>query len=171
MRRMVSFSILITFICLSAGCTFPVNDSLPDHDMVPAGPDGINYGGTSLSIAFKKDEISTASPAAKEQLMTGLVSLSQQGRYNESLYYFDQALSIDQNCSGAWVAKAVALHNLNCYAVALLSYDRALTISPGDESILRLKEVTLRDNRRRGESVRCNVRERPIPAPVMVPGH
>lgn len=115
----------------------------------------VNSGGTALAIAFKADEISTTSPVAKERFLTGLSYSTQSARYHESLPFFDEALSLDQNFSEAWVAKAVALHNLKRFDEAIACYDRALEISPGNAQIWHLKGTTLHDYGKARESEEC----------------
>jgi tetratricopeptide (TPR) repeat protein len=115
----------------------------------------MHYGGASLAIAFNSNGISPSSPEAKERFITGLTYLTQYGRYNESLEYFDAALSLDRNFSEAWVAKGVALHNRGRYDEALACYDKAREISPGDAGIWNLKGVTLRDYGKGVESAEC----------------
>ncbi|MFA4876381.1 MAG: tetratricopeptide repeat protein [Methanoregula sp.] len=158
MRWLLFFGILLLSAGLCAGCIFPHgNPSGP----APADPNGsvVNYGGSALAVAFKGSEISTTSPEAEERFFTGLQYSTGQARYNESLGYFDEALAIDPDFSDAWVAKAVALHNMKRYDEAILCYNRALLISPGDAAIWHLKGVTLRDSGNPEESAACYRRE------------
>ncbi len=157
MRRMFFFSILLMVAGFTSGCTFQTENSLPVINQPPAisTESNLNFGGTSLAIAFKGDEISTASPEAKERFLKGLTYLTQYGRYNESLQYFDEALAIDPGFSEAWLAKAVAFHNLRQLDDAIRCYDRALELTPQDAGIWHLKGVTLHDYGKAEESAEC----------------
>jgi tetratricopeptide (TPR) repeat protein len=156
MKWLVFFGILLFFTGLCGGCIVQDGNSLPLNPS-PADSRGspVNSGGTAIAVAFKGDEISTDSPAAKERFLTGLTYSTRYARYNESLSYFDGALSIDQNFSQAWVAKAVALHNMKRYEDAITCYNRALFISPGDAGTWYLKGVTLHDSGNIEESAAC----------------
>ena len=105
-------------------------------------------GGTAMAIAVKTDEISTPYPEAKDLFIKGLTLSTQYARYNESLEYFDKALTIDPNFTEAWYAKGVAFHNMNRYDEAVICYDRALAIDPSDTFVQSLKAVTLKDKSR-----------------------
>jgi tetratricopeptide (TPR) repeat protein len=156
MRWLVFLGILVLFASLCGGCIVEDKNSLP-RNQSPADPTGsaVNSGGTAMAVAFKGDEISTTSPAARERFLTGLTYSTQYARYNESLKYFDEALAIDPDFSDAWVAKAVALHNMQRFEEAILCYNRALIISPGDAGIWHLKGVTLHDSGNTEESAAC----------------
>jgi tetratricopeptide (TPR) repeat protein len=154
---MVFLGILLTAACFTGGCIFPAEHSITAIKQPPAlstGPQ-VNFGGTVLAVAFREDEILTTSPVAKERFLTGLTYLTHYARYNESLDYFDAALAIDQNFSGAWVAKAVAFHNMKRFDEAIACYDRALALTPGDAAIWHLKGITLLDYGKVEESEEC----------------
>jgi tetratricopeptide (TPR) repeat protein len=149
--------LFLVFMCLIGGCSVQTGNSLPSISHPPAiSPESyVNSGGTALAIAFRAEEISTTSPEAKELFLTGLSYSTQCGRYNESLPFFDKALSLDRNFSEAWTAKAVALHNLKRFDEAIACYDRALEIGPNDSQTWQLKGITLRDYGKAGESAEC----------------
>jgi len=157
MRWKIFFTLLLVFTCLTGGCFVPAGNASPSISPPTAiSPESyVNSGGTALAIAFKTDEISTTSPVAKERFLTGLSYSTQYARYNESLPFFDEALSLDRNFSEAWVAKAVALHNMKRFDEAIACYGRALEITPGDAAIWHLKGTTLRDYGKAGESAEC----------------
>jgi len=157
MRGLIVFGILLIAIAITGGCIFQTEHSAPLINPPPSistEPD-VHPGGSALAIAFKGDEISTKSPEAKERFITGLTYLTQYARYNESLEYFDAALAIDQNFSEAWLAKAVAFHNMKQYEDAIRCYDKALELSPGDAGTWSLKAVTLWDSGKVNESAVC----------------
>ena len=157
MRWKIFFGLLLVFTCLTGGCFVQTENSMPSIAPPPtiSHESYVNSGGTALAIAFKADEISTTSPEAKELFLTGLSYSTQNARYYESLPFFDEALSLDRNFSEAWVAKAVALHNMKRFDEAIDCYDRALQITPGDAAIWHLKGTTLRDYGNAGESADC----------------
>ncbi len=157
MRGLIVFGILLIAIAITGGCIFQTENSVPLTNPPPSissEPD-VHTGGSALAIAFKGDEISTKSPEAREQFITGLTYLTQYARYNESLEFFDAALAIDQNFSEAWLAKAVAFHNMKQYDDAIRCYNKALELSPGDAGTWSLKAVTLRDSSKANESAEC----------------
>ncbi len=157
MRGLIVFGILLIAIAITGGCIFQTENPVPLINPPPSisiEPD-VHTGGTALAIAFKGDEISTKSPEAKERFIKGLTYMGQYARYNESLEYFDVALAIDQNFSEAWLAKAVAYHNMKQYDDAIRCYDKALELSPGDAGTWSLKAVTLRDSGKVNESAEC----------------
>jgi tetratricopeptide (TPR) repeat protein len=157
MRGKIFFGLLLVFTCLTGGCSVQTGNSLPSIGSPPtiSHESYVNYGGTALAIAFKADEISTTFPEAKELFLTGFSYSTQNARYNESLPFFDKALSLDRNFSEAWVAKAIALHNLKRFDEAIDCYDKALEISPGDAGTWNLKGTTLRDYGKARESEEC----------------
>jgi tetratricopeptide (TPR) repeat protein len=159
MKRMILASILV-FTFFFSGCVSPI--ATPQPMIGPPAPVTgefpVNYGGTAIAVAFKSDEISTPAPEAKEQFIKGLTFLSQYGRYNESLRYFDAALAIDRNFSEAWLAKGVAFHNMKQYDKAVSCYDNALAINPRDAGTWQVKGITLRDWGRSAEAAECDRR-------------
>jgi tetratricopeptide (TPR) repeat protein len=160
MKRMVFTSILLILTSLISGCIFQTENSLPAVSQAPPISTGssVNFGGTVIAIAFKADEISTSFPEAKEQFLKGLTYLSQYGRYNESLIYFDKAIDIDQHFYEAWVAKGVAFHNMKLYNESITCYDKALDLNPRNAEIWHLKGVTFNDWGKTDEAAESNRR-------------
>ncbi|MEI7857966.1 MAG: tetratricopeptide repeat protein [Methanomicrobiales archaeon] len=160
MKRMIFVGILLVVTGLTTGCIFQTGNSLPGISLPPAisNESFVNYGGTSIAIAFKADEISTTSPEAKEQFIQGLTYLTHYGRYNDSLQYFDAALAFDQNFTEAWQAKGVAFHNLRRYDEAIVCYDRARELTPPDAGIWHLKGLTYFALGRPDDAGACNRR-------------
>jgi tetratricopeptide (TPR) repeat protein len=157
---MVFISILLVLTCLTSGCIFQTENSLPIIGTPPtiSGVPVINSGGTSIGISFNVDEISTSSPKAKELFIRGLTYLTHYAKYNESLNYFDDALAIDQNFSEAWQAKRVALHDMKRYDEAIFCYDKALELNPQEAGIWHLKGHTFSDRGKSEEAAECNRR-------------
>lgn len=158
MRRMIFFTIVFVSLCVIAGCISPTTNSPPMTGPSPPNPGdpSAQYGGSALAIAFRADEISTTSPEAREHFIKGLTYSTQYARYNDSLAFFDAALSIDRNFSEAWIAKGVALHNMKRYDEAIKNYDRALEINPRDAGTWSVKAITLRDWGKLEEAAECN---------------
>ena len=156
----MGIGILFVSIVLAAGCLSPVATLSPGSGTPPGTPAGsfVPPGGSALAIAFGADEISTASPGAKELFLKGLTYSTQYARYNESLAFFDAALAIDQNFTAAWVARGVALHNMQRYDEAIRDYDAALAIDPDDAGTWSVKAATLRDWGKSEEAAECNRR-------------
>jgi len=160
MKRMIFISILFVSLVLATGCISQVAGPSPTSGALPGtlGGSSVPPGGSALAIAFKTDEISTASPGAKELFLKGLAYSTQYARYNESLAFFDAALAIDQNFTEAWVARGVALHNMKRYDEAIKNYDMALAINPDDAGTWSVKAITLRDWGKHKEAAECNRR-------------
>jgi tetratricopeptide (TPR) repeat protein len=57
-------------------------------------------------------------------------ALSDQGRYEEALQAYEEAIKNNPNDAGAWNNKGVALNNLIRYDEALLAYENAIKIDP-----------------------------------------
>jgi tetratricopeptide (TPR) repeat protein len=160
MTRMVFVCILLIFTSLTGGCIQQTENPVPVISQPPAisGDSSVNSGGTAIAIAFNADEISTTSPEAKDLFLKGLACLTQYGRYNESLEYFDSALAIDRNFSEAWVAKGVTLHDMKRYDEAIRCYDRARELTPRDAGIWHLEGVAFSDWDRPEAATECNRR-------------
>jgi tetratricopeptide (TPR) repeat protein len=157
MRRVIFPGIFLILTCLAGGCMLQTENPLPVISPQPgiSSESYGNSGGTALAVAFKTDQISTKSPQAKERFLNGLSLSTRYARYNESLEYFEEALAIDPGFSEAWVAKAVALHNMKRYAEAIGCYDTALELAPRDAGTWHLKGVTLHDYGMPEESADC----------------
>jgi tetratricopeptide (TPR) repeat protein len=112
-------------------------------------------GGGAIAISVNADAISTSSPEAKVLFIQGITASTQYARYNESLAYFDQALSIDPGFTAAWYAKGVALHNMNRYDEAVMCYDRALVLDPQNAAVWSLKGKALDGSGRHTEAAGC----------------
>ncbi|MDD1694935.1 MAG: tetratricopeptide repeat protein [Methanoregula sp.] len=121
----------------------------------PANASSVQSGSSGLVIAFQSDNLSSSSWEAITMFRRGQTLSTQYGRYNESLWYFDQALRITPGFTEAWLEKGVALHNMKRYDDALTCYDRALAITPGDAAVWYLKGITFRDSGREKESAAC----------------
>lgn len=71
---------------------------------------------------------------AGDQDINALVSKSNQkfkeGRYEEALTCYEQAIRIDENCMSAWYNRGSVLRKLKKYEEALSSYDKALELNP-----------------------------------------
>ncbi len=56
----------------------------------------------------------------------------QQGRLDQALRYYREALRADPNSAEAWRLSAVALYRLGRLAAALEAYERQLALTPND---------------------------------------
>jgi tetratricopeptide (TPR) repeat protein len=158
MRRIIFLSILVLSACLAAGCFSPTGIVAPMANNPPVifSDSSVHTGGSTLAIAFEEEGIATNSPEAMEQFRKGLDYMSRYGQYNDSLACFDAALAIDGNFTAAWLAKGVALHNLQRYDEAISCYDHALAINPAEASIWHLKGATLADAGKTDEAAECD---------------
>ena len=60
-------------------------------------------------------------------------SLMDEGKYNEALAFFEQALLLNQNSADLWNHKGVALRSLGRYEEAVECFNRSLEIDPRDK--------------------------------------
>jgi Flp pilus assembly protein TadD len=70
--------------------------------------------------------------SAQDLLKNGKVFLVE-GKFEEALSYFEQALLLEQNNSEIWNQKGVALRSLGRYDEALECFNKALQIDPADK--------------------------------------
>lgn len=82
--------------------------------------------------------------AVSQDITTG-VSFAKMGEYNESIAYFDKALTIDPNNIAALNNKGLALAKLGEYDKSIAYFDKALTIDPTDAYSLNNKKSTLEE--------------------------
>ena len=157
MRLKILFSILVLFTCLAAACIDQAANTTPTviPSVTPAPKSYGNGSGMILTIAFNEERLSSASQKARERVLTGATLLSQEGRYDESLVYFDEALAIDKNFFEAWVAKAVALNNLKRIDESIACYDKALELAPREAGIWHMKGLTLQNCGKEDEAAEC----------------
>lgn len=144
---------LIAMLLVSAcGCL-----ALTAHPDIPTGTDqglpapavpNMTMGTRVIAIAVNPDEIETPYPEVKDLLSQGLQCNANGGRFLQAIDYYDRALAIDPECSTAWLAKGVALHNLGRYDEAILCYERAFALDPGNEGIASLKDIATDDRKK-----------------------
>ena len=60
-------------------------------------------------------------------------SLLEDGKFEEALSFFDQALLLDQNNADLWNYKGVTLRSMGRYDDALDCFNRSLEIDPRDK--------------------------------------
>jgi tetratricopeptide (TPR) repeat protein len=82
--------------------------------------------------------------AVSQDIATG-VSFAKMGEYNESIAYFNKALTIDPNNTAALNNKGLALAKLGEYDKSITYFDKALTIDPTDAYSLNNKKSTLEE--------------------------
>jgi Flp pilus assembly protein TadD len=70
--------------------------------------------------------------SAQDLLKKGKVFLVE-GKFEEALSYFEQALLLEQNNAEIWNQKGVALRSLGRYDEALECFNKALQIDPADK--------------------------------------
>jgi Flp pilus assembly protein TadD len=56
-----------------------------------------------------------------------------EGKFEDALSYFEQALLMDQNNAEVWNQKGAALRSLGRYDEALECFNKALQIDPADK--------------------------------------
>ena len=60
--------------------------------------------------------------------------LLEDGKFEEALCYFEQALLMDQNDPDLWNFKAIALRSLGRYEEALECFNKSFEIDPRDKN-------------------------------------
>ncbi len=151
---LVTFLILVSVV--TTGCISGQGATLVTVPPVPGMNDGsYQYGGTTVAISVKSDDISTHSPLARILFFKALTLSTQYAEYNESVPYFDKALDVDQNFTVAWVGRGVTFHNIHRYDEAIRSYDRAIALNGNDATVWQLKGITLNDMGKESEAAEC----------------
>ncbi len=56
------------------------------------------------------------------------------GRYNDALYSFEQAILLTQNDPDLWNLKGIALRSLGRYDEAIVCFNKSLEIDPRDKN-------------------------------------
>jgi Flp pilus assembly protein TadD len=56
-----------------------------------------------------------------------------EGKFEDALSYFEQALALDQNNADLWNNKGVALRSLGRYQEAMECFNKSLEIEPRDK--------------------------------------
>jgi Flp pilus assembly protein TadD len=68
-----------------------------------------------------------------EKLVEKGNSLFKEGKFEEALNFFDQALLLNQNDPELWNRKGVVLRSMGCYDEALECFNKSLEIDPRDK--------------------------------------
>ena len=82
------------------------------------------------------------------------IELSSQGRYEEAIQCYDQALAINPDDKEGWNGKGDALDDLGKHEEAIICYDYVLRIHP-DDSTWAMKGIVLNKINRREEAIVC----------------
>ena len=82
------------------------------------------------------------------------IELSSQGRYEEAIQCYDQALAINPNDKEGWDGKGDALDDLGKHEEAIICYDYVLRIHPND-STWAMKGIVLNKINRHQEASIC----------------
>ena len=83
-------------------------------------------GGAGLVLGLVFFRMSTSAIAQGDQLV-------KDGRYEDSLYYYDRAIRMGSNPASAWTSKGVALKRLGRLSDALRCHSIALKLDPENE--------------------------------------
>jgi len=106
-----------------------------------------NYPGSIFNQITTTLNITETESALVENLSDKLVdagfALNKQGKYDEAIKAYDEAIRMNPMSSGAWSNRGVALVNQGNYDEAIKSFDEALLINPGDTNATLGKNVVL----------------------------
>jgi len=81
------------------------------------------------------------------------LELVNQGKYEEAIKAFDQAISLRPDVSITWVSRGVALERLGRYQEALVSHEQAIAINPNDFLAWYNKGIQLQELHRYSEAI------------------
>ncbi|MDE4907533.1 tetratricopeptide repeat protein [Methanogenium marinum] len=144
-------ALLIMSFVLSSGC-------ITKGDTSPGGTKV-----TVVSFAVDNSSISASDPEAERLFIDGLTYNAQNGRFEEAIACFDEAIAIDPDFAEAWFGKGISNYNLQRYDEALTSFDEAIAINPDFKDAWYFKGTTLTDMGRDDEAAyyfeqaeRCN---------------
>jgi len=70
---------------------------------------------------------------AVEELLKKGKQLLIEGKFEDALSYFEQALLLDQNNADIWNQKGAALRSMGRYDDALECFNKALQLDPADK--------------------------------------
>ncbi|WP_348303339.1 tetratricopeptide repeat protein, partial [Methanothrix sp.] len=70
--------------------------------------------------------------ASVEELNDRGIDLAEQGRYEEGVAVFEEAIQIDPTYADSWFNKGNALYRQGKYDEAIAAYDKAIEIDPQD---------------------------------------
>ena len=68
-----------------------------------------------------------------EELVKNGQSLMDDGKYDDALGYFEQALLLNQNDPDLWNNKGIALRSLGRYEESMECFNKSLEIEPRDK--------------------------------------
>ncbi len=68
-----------------------------------------------------------------DELLKKGKALLVEGKFEEALSYFEQALLLDQNNADIWNQKGVSLRSMGRYDDALECFNKALQLDPADK--------------------------------------
>lgn len=96
-------------------------------------------------------------PGNPELLYDKAISLQMLLRFDEAIEYYDKSLKVDKDNFGAFINKGLCLSNptTNRHAEALICFDNALRLLPGDPGALSLKGYALDSLGRYREAIEC----------------
>jgi len=95
--------------------------------------------GTAHSISAQDSTLISSEPENMSELFSLLVSLLQEERYEESLFYLDKILEINPNHTSALLNKGSVLISLDRSNESIAYFDRLLAIEPNNIKALTSK--------------------------------
>ena len=134
---------IIMALVLSSGC-ITKGDTTPGRTTVSV-----------VAVAVDNNSISASDPEAERLFIAGLTYNAQNGRFEEAIACFDEALAIDPDFAEAWFGKGISCYNLRRYDEAMTCFDEALTIDPDFKDAWAFKGTILNDMGRQDEAAYC----------------
>lgn len=136
-------AVVIMAFVLSSGC-ITKGDATPGMTKVSV-----------VSVAVDNTGISASDPEAERLFIDGLTYNAQNGRFEEAIACFDEAIAIDPDFAEAWFGKGISCYNLRRCDEALTCFDEAIAIDPDFKDAWVFKGTTLNDMGRQDEAAYC----------------
>jgi Flp pilus assembly protein TadD len=105
-----------------------------------------------ISSAQGGKPISEWNLTSEEKLYALGLDLYRKGEYNQSIYYFEEAIKLDPNYADAWYKKGNDLSNLGRYYDALQAYNKTIELNPQNTFAWIDKGIILKLMNKHGES-------------------
>ena len=105
-----------------------------------------------ISSAQGGKPISEWNLTSEEKLYALGLDLYRKGEYNQSIYYFEEAIKLDPNSADAWYKKGNDLSNLGRYYDALQAYNKTIELNPQNTFAWIDKGITLKLLNKHGEA-------------------
>ena len=147
--RQVIFMRNIVYLCTVAALIIGIADPA-NYIYEPATIKGIGYGNSTsthlepeLVIGYSGGTVAIIKLSTLELLRKG-EALAVQGKYDDAILAFDEAIRLVPEFADAWYDKGAALYGLGKYNEALQAFNQAISINPQYADAWNNKGVALK---------------------------